>query len=77
MENDLRELLNKMKWHAKYQFDNVQIWYVSRGCPGDTDSVRGADIIDLKPTVFQTEEKTIPYHRILRIEYAGTTVFER
>jgi len=75
MESDIRGLLNKMKWHTEYRFDKVQIWFANRGCLGDMDSVCGADIIDLKPHFFQTVDGLIPYHRILRIDYANKTIF--
>ena len=75
MESDIRELLNKMKWHTDYRFDEVEIWFANRGYPGDIDSVCGTDIIGIKPHFFQTIEKLIPYHRILRIDYEAETIF--
>ena len=76
MQSDIRGLLNKMKWHSNCHFGKVKVWFISRGAPGDIDCVLGADIIALKPRVFQTAEKTIPYHRVLRIDYGGQTIFE-
>ena len=76
MGSDIRELLNKMKWDANYDFGKVQVWFISRRGHNDIDSVQGDDIINLASHGFYVAEKTIPYHRVLRIDYAGKTVFE-
>jgi uncharacterized protein (UPF0248 family) len=76
MKSGIRELLNQMKWHSKYNFDHIEIWFVSRGSPGTLDSVRGSEIVGLEPRAMQTAHKWIPYHRVVRIDYAGQTIFE-
>lgn len=75
MGSDIRELLNRMRWHASYDFEQVQIWYVNRGSPEDRACITGADIIDMNPHFLLTEKGAIPYHRIVLIHYAGQTVF--
>ena len=48
-----------------------------RGAPGDMMCVAGSRILELGRGFFETEDATIPYHRIVRIEYRGEDIFER
>jgi uncharacterized protein (UPF0248 family) len=72
-----REILNKLKWTAGECLDDALIWYVHRGAPGDRMVVSGDRIHSLGRSFFETDEATIPYHRITRIEYRGKIVFDR
>ncbi|MDD3492684.1 MAG: RNA repair domain-containing protein [Candidatus Thermoplasmatota archaeon] len=75
MGSDIRECLNRMRWHESYDFDQVRVWYLNRGSPGERTCISGADIIDLESHFVLTEQGAIPYHRILSIRYAGRTIF--
>ena len=72
-----REVLNRLKWTEGEALDDAIIWYVHRGAPGDSAKVEGSRIRSLDRFYFETDEAAIPYHRILRIEYRGRTVFEK
>lgn len=73
----MKELLNKLKWHPKYDFNKVVIWYISRGKPNDIDYLKGNEIIKLDKYYIETKKACIPYHRIIRIEYEGKTIFQK
>ena len=70
-----REILNKLKWAQGESLNDATIWYVHRGAPGDVLKISGAMISSLGNLFFETYDATIPYHRILRIDYRGRTLF--
>ncbi len=72
-----REVLNRLKWTEGESLDGAVIWYVHRGAPGDVMSIPGSEILSLGPGFFEKEDASIPYHRILRIEYRGRIIFEK
>ena len=72
-----REVLNKLKWTEGFSMDDAVIWYVHRGAPGDVMKITGDRISKLDRGFFDTDEASIPYHRILRIDHDGKTLFER
>lgn len=72
-----REVLNRLKWTEGESLDDAIIWYIHRGAPGDIMRITGNRITNLGRGFFETDEATIPYHRILRIEYKGKSVFEK
>jgi uncharacterized protein (UPF0248 family) len=63
-----REVLNKLKWHPDFKFEEYTVVYVHRGAPHDEKSVSCKDIVRLEHSDFILEEEThIPYHRVSRI----------
>lgn len=70
----MRRLINKLKWDKRYDFSKVIIWYVSRGEANDLGYVKGEDIIEIGKYFLETSKGTIPYHRIVKIEYEGEEV---
>lgn len=72
-----REVLNRLKWTEGEALDEAIIWYIHRGAPGDALRISGRKIASLGRGFFETDEATIPYHRILRIDYKGETLFEK
>jgi hypothetical protein len=72
-----REVLNKLRWTESRSLDDAVIWYVHRGVPGDVKRITGDRIVSLGKVFFDTDEATIPYHRILRIDWRGQTLFEK
>jgi len=72
-----REVLNRLKWTEGESLDDATIWYVHRGAPGDVMKITGDRISSLGRGFFETDEATIPYHRILRIDYRGRRLFEK
>jgi uncharacterized protein (UPF0248 family) len=72
-----REELNRLKWTEGESLDEAIIWYIHRGAPGDSIRIEGSHIKTLGSMFFETDESSIPYHRILRIDYRGRTLFEK
>jgi len=72
-----REVLTRLKWKEGESLADAVIWYVHRGAPGDVLKIAGKEITSLGRGFFDTAEATIPYHRILRIDYRGETLFLR
>jgi hypothetical protein len=72
-----REVLNRLKWTEGESLDEATIWYVHRGAPGGSRKIDGSRIRSLDRFYFEADEAAIPYHRVLRIEYRGQTLFEK
>jgi len=72
-----REVLNRLRWTEGELLDRATIWYVHRGAPGDVLKISGRKITTLGKGFFETDDAMIPYHRILRIDYGGKTLFEK
>jgi uncharacterized protein (UPF0248 family) len=72
-----REVLNKLRWKEGENLAEAVIWYVHRGAPRDVLRISGDRVKALDRGFFDTDEATIPYHRILRIDYQGRTLFIR
>jgi len=72
-----REVLNRLKWTEGESLAEARIWYVHRGAPDDLMEISGSVIRSLERGFFETDEAMIPYHRIVRIEYRGETLFLR
>ena len=70
-------MLNRLRWKVGESLAEAVIWYVHRGAPGDVLKITGRDITSLGRGFFDTADATIPYHRILRIDYRGETLFMR
>ena len=75
------ELLLKF-WHdPRYVISEVSVEYVDRGAPGDRSTVSGVEIRVLDAYYFEIASgegiKYIPYHRIRRIMYGVSTIWER
>jgi uncharacterized protein (UPF0248 family) len=72
-----REILNRLKWTKGESLHDAMIWYVHRGAPGDLIGISGDCILSLGKGFFETDDATIPYHRIILIEYKGKAIFEK
>jgi len=72
-----REVLNQLRWTEGESLTEAVVWYVHRGAPGNVKKIAGTSIISLGRGFFDTNEATIPYHRILRIDYNGRIIFEK
>lgn len=72
-----REVLNRLKWTKGESLDDATIWYVHRGATGDMMAIGGDEVLSLGRGFFDTADATIPYHRIVRIDYRGETIFEK
>ncbi len=72
-----KDVLNRLKWTKGESLNDATVWYVHRGAPGDLMEISGSAIRALDKGFFETEDATIPYHRIVRIDYRGTNIFLR
>lgn len=72
-----REVLNRIRWTEGESLGDATIWCVHRGAPGDYLKIPGREIRSLGRGFFEMDDASIPYHRILRIDYRGETLFEK
>jgi len=72
-----REVLNRIRWTEGESLGDATIWYVHRGAPGDYLKISGRVIRSLGRGFFEMDDASIPYHRILRIDYRGEILFEK
>lgn len=70
-----REVLNRLKWKQGESLHDATIWYIHRGAPGDYLNISGETIRKLDHYFIETGDSSIPYHRILRIDHRGETIF--
>ena len=75
--NQLRDILNAFKWKDTSKFSDLEIWYIHRGAAHDTHFIKGSEVIAIHRTFIETIDAMIPHHRIFRITYRGTLVFDR
>ncbi|MBE0519201.1 MAG: DUF504 domain-containing protein [Thermoplasmata archaeon] len=70
-----REALNRLRWKDGESLDDATIWYIHRGASGDYLKISGSSIRNLESYFLETDDSSIPYHRILRIDHRGKTLF--
>ena len=75
--NQIRDILNELKWRKNKNLDDVIIWYIHRGVPNNMKILSGKDIVSIDKTFIETEEAMIPHHRIIKIYLNDTILFER
>lgn len=73
-----RDALNRLKWTEGESIEDATVYYVHRGAPGDSKAITGDCILSMGAFCFELATGAcIPYHRVYRIDYRGTTIFER
>ena len=74
-------LLLQLAHDPRYDIRRSAITYADRGAPGDHTAVKGDRILRLDPLYIILSspqgETCIPYHRVRRITYDGTIVWEQ
>ncbi len=74
-----RDVLNKLKWHPDMDLVGAKITIRHRGAPGDRIEISGENILNLGSGFMRVkrDDKTvqIPYHRVLKIESSGGTIW--
>ena len=74
-------LLLRLRHDPYFDFSKTEVEFVDRGAPGDRSTVRGDKIILLDQGWMEIEwenrPKFIPFHRIRRITYEGTIMWEK
>ena len=71
------EVLNELKWREDRDLDLAEIWYIHRGAPNDTMIITGSAILELQRSFMKLTEAMIPYHRVLKIVYEGTVIWQK
>lgn len=72
-----RKILNEIKWRDDLDLDEVEILYRHRGAPRDLGKIHGEEIVKIDRSFIEIEGANIPHHRIIKIFYKGTIIFER
>ena len=75
----VREILNKVKWDERMDFDQLEVVYLHRGAPDDLKRISGREIVHIGTSFLSLKEEgaEIPHHRIIKILYEGEVLFER
>jgi len=71
-----REVLNELRWREGRSLAKAVIWVRGRTAT-DVKAIGGAEITELGRRDFSTATATIPFYKVVRIEYEGEVVFER
>lgn len=71
-----RDVLNELRWREGRDFSKVVVWVRGRTAE-DVKAIGGGEITDLGRRYFSTATATIPYYKVVRIEYEGAIVFAR
>jgi len=76
-----RAHLLRLRHDPALDFNLAEVEYVDRGAPGDLSRISGDKIIQLEQGWMQIAAvdgvKFIPFHRIRRIIYRGSVVWEK
>jgi hypothetical protein len=72
-----RETLNELRWREGASLADAVLFVRDRLDPSGSKVILGSALTALGRRTFDTATTTIPYHRIVRIEYRGHVVFDR
>lgn len=72
-----RETLNELKWRKGFDLARAEIWIADRTRLGGGRVLSGTEIVGLGHRYFTTTHATIPFYKILRIEYEGRVLYKR
>jgi hypothetical protein len=75
--NQIRDILNELKWRKKFVFQDTEIYYIHRGAPKNTKIITGSEVISINKTFIETDDAMIPHHRIFLIMYHDKILFDR
>jgi len=74
--NPLRALLNKIIWDSRFNPEEYEVIYVSRGALGDVEKISADKIIKVWSRGFDAavsgKTRYIPFHRIVEIKNTKT-----
>jgi uncharacterized protein (UPF0248 family) len=71
-----RDVLNELKWRDGRELARAVVWVRGRKTD-DVKTIGGNEIKELGRRYFSTATATIPYFKVVRIEYAGEVLFVR
>ncbi len=72
-----RDVLNELRWRQGESLEDAVLHVRDRAMPGRLRAVPGKDIAALGRRTFDTATATIPFYKVVRIEYRGRVLFER
>ena len=74
-----KDVLARLRWKDHVEdWSTVLITIRHHGAPDDEKQVSGSRVTGLGTSFFEVDAETsIPYHRIQRIEWDGTVVYQR
>ena len=72
-----RLILNKIKWTKEFDLKKITIYYLHRGANDNKKIVYGIHLKSIEKSFIETNTSSIPYHRILKIEYGNKVIFDR
>jgi uncharacterized protein (UPF0248 family) len=71
MVHPVKNILNRLRWDPRENPESYRITYRHRGAPDDMKQIFASQIMKLGKSYFtlneESEETTIPFHRILEI----------
>ncbi len=74
----VRKTLNEYKWRPDTDFSKIVVYYVDRIDPRGYRTMSGDEIEDMGDKfIFRKDGGMIPYHRVIKIEYAGKVVWKK
>ena len=72
-------LLLRLRYDPRFEFSKIRVEFINRGAAGDRSEIHGDSIIKLEAFGMEIESEQgstlIPYHRIRRITYKGSTMW--
>lgn len=76
-----REVLNRLKWGGRDDFDSIKVTILHRGVPNDRRVIEGRDILEVGRGFMRVASPggpvQIPYHRVIYIEAGGQIKFRK
>ncbi len=72
-----RDVLNELRWRTGRDLGRATLWIADRTRPEGGRVLSGAEIVELGHRYFTTRRATIPFYKVLRIEYEGRVLFQR
>jgi len=75
IKHNPRDILNEIKWTKDLK--KAEIWYIHRGALNNIKIISGKDIRGIGKSFFDTDNASIPYHRVIKIIYEKEILFSR
>lgn len=69
-------MLNELRWREGRGLARAVVWVGGRRAD-DLKAIGGEEITELGHRYFSTATATIPYYKVVRIEWMGETLFDR
>ena len=71
----MRRWLERLFWGPENPSE-YEVTFISRGAPGDVESVRGDEVVSVKSDrMILSDGRVIPHHRVIEIRLRGTPVW--